>query len=258
MFYQRSKVYADPIETPTAITDGYDVTSSEYYPFENSAFGAAKLHSYAADLSKITDTLTATLSVSFDEGTTWEPAVSVSELANGAGAVSVFDSISYAPRVKLNFAESGSGAAAEGHGIGFNLQMDENFVMGGKFKLENTATTLYFTATNGPAYSDVLSVTHVPEKVGVIATADDLSEVTDGTGGLAYVLESSMDGTNYWTVTSAAKTDIANGSGTLYTEFTETSDLGLYFRVRLYDTNVADDAALTEAAGVKFYLVSMK
>lgn len=258
MFFQRSKIYTDPIETPTAITDGYDVTSSEYYPFENSAFGAAKLHSYAADTDKITDTLTATLSVSFDEGTTWEPAISVTELANGTGAVSVYDSISYAPRVRLNFAESGSGAAAEGHGIGFNLQLDENLVMGGKFKLENTATTLYFTASNGPAYSDVLSVTHVPEKVGVIATADDLSEVTDGTGGLAYVLESSMDGTNYWTVTGTPKTDIATGTGTLYTEFTESDKLGLYFRVKLYDTHAADDAALTEDAGVKFYLVSMK
>lgn len=256
---QRSKIYEDVITVPATIAAAAATwTSDEIYPFEQTGYGAAKVSISVADASKVTGAFDVKAYVSFDEGTTWELASTNSAvIANGTGAAADVLTITYAPRLKVELVNGGTDELAAAHGTRIHVQMEESLFMSGEREI-STSDTVFFEADGGPGYSSVITCDNIPYQVTMIATADDLSEVTDGTGGLAYVLQSSMDGINYWTITGTPKTDIANGSGTLFSATTETTKLGKYFRVMLYDTNAAVDAALTEAAGVNFTLISVK
>lgn len=255
MYFKRSKVYENAV-TDVVLGNSESSSSAELYPFEQFAFGECKVHTYIDDdtvTTSIVDNVTGTLSVSFDEGTTWEPAVTISEIAAGTAApLNVYDNILYAPRVKYVLSTDGTGELLAPAGVKVNIQLDQADVIGGKFKVSTPTADVADIAAGETKYSQVLSVSQVPDRVAMIATVDDLSAVTDN---VTYVLESSMDGVNYWTVTGTAKSDIANAvSGTLYSETEETDKLGLYFRV----SATADGTGATSSAGIRFYMISMK
>jgi hypothetical protein len=253
MYFKRSKVYTNVV-TPT-IGNSETNSSEVMYPYEQFAFGECKVHTHVEDdtvTTAIVDNVTGTLYVSFDEGTTWEPAVAVSEIVAGTAApFDVYDNVLYAPRIRFDLTADGTGEVLEAAGLKVNIQMDQADVIGGKFKVSYPSADLEDIGNSETKYSQILSVSQVPERVAMIATVDDLSAVTDT---VTYALESSMDGVNYWTVTDTAKTDIAAGSGTLYSETEETDKLGLYFRIAA----TADGTGATTSAGIRFYMISMK
>jgi len=258
MELKRSKVYTEVVSN-VVLGESESSSSAEMYPFENTAFGDLKVHTYVADTSEVTDTVTGTVYVSFDGGTTWEPAITVAEIANGTGAASVLDSVKYAPRAKYVLSSGAGAETTADAGIVINMQFEEADVIGGEFELENTATNIVFAAEGGD-YSDVLSLNSVPERIALIYTADDLSEVTDGTAdNPGYILQSSMDGVNYWDIGTVV--DITTSTGTAYTELeiTDNSTFGLYFRVKVWDQDTVNkDSAITADAGIRFYIIAMK
>ena len=254
----RRKLYTDVIPFPAAKTAGATtISSDELYPFEGSAPGEIDLQLTADDDSKITDTLSVDLKVSYDAGTSWLSAVTYSDLEHGSGdPISAFKNgaLAYAPRVRLDGVFDGTGALADGHGIAVHANLLEGSELY-RHEVDADVLTIDTLAASDSVTSDVVqvdnSIAEPIHKVIVISYVGDASTVTDN---ITWVLQSSFDGNDWWDVSSTAETNIANGSGSTFTEVEETDGLGDYFRI----VATADSTgAIATDNGIQFNVVTL-
>lgn len=251
----RRNLNEDVVAFPASKTAGAaTLSSSAIYDFEQTAFGAANIHLMAADDADITDTLTIQPFVSFDEGTTWIQAAAYSDLANGAGVViSEIKSLNYVPRLRVDAVFDGTGALVAGHGVAVDVDMRE-YEPAWARKFFANVDTVPATQTVG-ANTHTGTTTALPantNKLAVITQVGDTSKITDN---YTYMLECSNDGTYWWDMWATAKTDIANGTGIVYSENDMDSGavVGSYARV-----NVIGDgtSVLTADHGIALHILA--
>jgi len=123
----RRKLFQDIVPFPASKSAGeLTISGDELYSFEKNP-GAIRAQLISSDASKITDTLSIDLMISYDEGETWLNAGSFSELANGVGGVSVLkDNLpSFAPRVRFDAKFNAAGALAAEHGCKVYAELKE-------------------------------------------------------------------------------------------------------------------------------------
>lgn len=254
----RRKLYTDVIPFPAAKTAGATtISSDELYPFEGSAPGEIDLQLTADDDSKITDTLSVDLKVSYDAGTSWLSAVTYSDLEHGNGdPISAFKNgaLAYAPRVRLDGVFDETGVLDDGHGIAVHANLLEGSELY-RHEVDADVLTIDTLASSDSVTSDVVqvdnSIAEPIHKVIVISYVGDASTVTDD---ITWVLQSSFDGNDWWDVSSVAETNIVNGSGSTFTEVEETDGLGDYFRI----VATADsDGAIATDNGIQFNVVTL-
>lgn len=254
----RRKLYTDVIPFPDSKSAGAaTISSDELYPFEGSAPGELDLHLVAEDDADITDTLSVNLNVSYDGGSSWLEAVSYSDLANGSGdAISVLKSaaLAYAPRVRLDGVFDSSGALVAGHGAAVHANFFEGEDLY-RHEIDADVLTIDTMGTSETVNSDAIevdnSVAEAIRKVIVISYVGDKSKVTDN---VTWKLQSSYDGSNWWDVSSADETDIANGTGTSFTEVTESDDLGDCLRITVSTDGTGE---IAEDNGIQFNVISL-
>jgi len=247
-------IHSDVITFPaTKSAAAATITGDAKYDYESYAFGKSEVLVRATDDSKITDTLTIKLYISYDGGTTWLNIADYSDLANGSGdpVEAIKTPASYVPRLRLDAVFDGTGALAAGHGCGVDVRLEEDNAyiprkifadVGGLGATLANSTTVNGTSCYIPSTIDVL------KKVVVASYCADASKVTDN---VTWKVQSSYDATN-WFDASAAQTNIANGSGVIFGELAVETKLGKYVRVV---TTSDGTGALASGHGVQFNVI---
>lgn len=225
MFFNPRKLfYSNAIEFPSTKTAGALTLLSEEFELANTDRTHIVLS--ALDASKITNTLTVYAKGSFDSGTTWMTLGTYTDLANGAGAISVKKIVPYAPLVKVEAVFSSSGALASGHGIKIDVVMEEGEDGLNKDFFEDVITlpagsieSAYFdtTLTLGAKETASFSITGLPTSNGSVSIDgnnvavynSDVAEVVTAiiTGG------ATADGNIGIVLPSLAQVDIAVQGG---------------------------------------------
>jgi hypothetical protein len=225
MFFNPRKLfYSNAIEFPSTKTAGALTLLSEEFELTNTDRTHIVLS--ALDASKITNTLTVYAKGSFDSGTTWMTLGTYTDLANGAGAISVKKIVPYAPLVKVEAVFSSSGALSSGHGIKIDVVMEEGEDGLNKDFFEDVITlpagsieSAYFdtTLTLGAKETASFSITGLPTSNGSVSVDgnnvavynSDVAEVVTAiiTGG------ATADGNIGIVLPSLAQVDIAVQGG---------------------------------------------
>ena len=252
----RIKFYTSAVAFPATKTAGVlTITGTSLYDFESYAYGSVELVLRALDKSKITDTLTAKISVSYDGGTTWIVTGAYTELANGSGAVSVYKApILYAPRVRVDAIFDATGALASGHGCGVDAKVSEanpfyrHNIFTNVVTVPATKTAGALTYTGATKY--IANTIDPLRKLVAVASATDLSKITNG---FTWKVQSSFDGTNWFDATTA-QSGLAAGTGTYFTEVEVTTKLGKYARILLISDGTG---ALASGHGIAFQLIAL-
>lgn len=253
----RSKIYSDVVAVPaTKAAAAATITGTVMYPFEASAWGGANIVVYTGDASKITDTVTAKVYVSFDSGTTWLHVKSDATIANGSGAVTTRTWIPFAPRLRVDLVFDGSAELAADHGVAIDVEFQESAPEAARTFHEDVVTmgdseltgVLVAKAINGTSLT-----INSPNKVTIWVTALDSSKIAD-TWTVSF--QSSLDGSTWWSQTTLGTVDLVHGSAipvSLYEE--ETISLSKYGRIVL----AGDSSAIYETGhGIKFYVLSQE
>lgn len=254
--FNRIKTYSGVITFPaTKAAGALTIQSNEIYDFENSGFGPLEISLRALDDSKITDTLTINLYVSYDGGVTYLLAGTYADLANGSGdaVAAVASAIKYAPRVRIDADFNASGALAADHGCGVDIRIEESDPFDRRIigaDVGNLGATL---ANSTVVIGDsvyVADMLYNLKKVVVSSYCADASKVTDN---VTWKVQSSIDGTN-WFDASTAQANIANGTGAIFSELEVETKLGKYVRVV---TTSDGSGALAADHGVQFNIVAL-
>lgn len=241
----RRKLHADVLPMPDEKSAGeMTIRSSEIYDFEKSAFGSARVLLGAEDAAEITDTITVVAEVSFDGGNTWVEAAEYSDLANGSGTITEVKEIDLAPRLRLRAEFDGTAELAEGHGIKVHVETVEYEPVFSRDFHGEVLVVDETLAADAEETSDVIELTGTHEKAMVVATADDVSDITDADVMVQY----SYDGVFWWDGLDSA-VDIDNGFVVAEVDGTP----GRYARLVL--STAADTGEVTDAAGLALHLV---
>ena len=176
---QRRALFTDIVPFPASKSAGeLTILGDELKLFNASNPGSARVQLVADDKSKITNTLSMNLQVSYDEGESWVTAGTYSELANGSGKVSVLkEDLEFAPEIRVNANFTSSGALAEGHGCKVHAELQEGDFQ--KYKVEQDIVTDMPETMDTQAIDAVASTLdfNLPEG---IASGDSLI-ISDGT-----------------------------------------------------------------------------
>lgn len=247
----RIKTYSDVIIFPATKSAGaLIIKSNEIADFESNTFGPLEISLRALDDSQITNNLVINLYVSYDGGTSWLLVGSYTDLNNGAGnSVAVINTaLKFAPRVKIEADFDASGALTAGHGCGVDIRIEEIEPMIRRIigvDVGNIGATLAnSTVVMGTSIS-IPQILSPIKKVIIASYCEDSSQVTNN---LTWKVQSSLDGTN-WFDSTAAQTNIVNGSGSIFGELEVIEKLGKY--VRVISTTDAS-GALASGHGVQF------
>jgi len=254
----RSKIYSDVVTVPaTKATGAATITGTVMYPFEPSAFGGANVIVYTGDASKITDTVTAKMYVSFDLGTTWLHVVSDATIANGSGAVTTRTWLPLAPRVRVDLVFDGSAELAADHGIAIDVEFQETDPEAARTLF--TGSEVVVTMGDSEAGGDSLGLTKTgstltidsPSKATVYITAADSSLIGDTFTSIA--MQSSLDGSTWWAQSTLGTVALTNGTGpvSLYEE--ETTNLSKYARLVVTGDSVS---SYTAGHGIQFHILT--
>jgi len=218
----RKKLFQNVVTFPATKSAGAATYYSDsMYPFPDSS-GNLNVTLTADDSSKITDTLTTTLQVSFDEGTTWKDAVAYTDLANGTGAIVAYKdaAVAFAPMARIKAVFDGTGALLAGHGIGIDVEFEEQTNL-----LRTQIDTDNVNVGDTEADEEIVNGTSVEalgtvEKVMAVYTGV-ASKVTDAD----VKIQSSFDGSSWWDTGATAAIESVS-----FKEILSTAKLGKYFR----------------------------
>ncbi|HUS48906.1 MAG TPA: hypothetical protein VMZ91_01970 [Candidatus Paceibacterota bacterium] len=253
----RIKTHENVITFPATKVAGVLTYSGDVkYDFENSSYGPIDIHLHSDDMDDITNTLTISVYVSYDEGTTWDWVADYADLANGAGAEidAIYASaIKYAPRVRLDAIFDGTGALVAGHGCKVSVRTSEIEIEYRRkifYDIGDVPATMANTDTNEGTSCYVPNIIDPFRKIVVIATALDLSKITDD---FEWKLQSSYDNVNWFDATSLAA--IAASTGEYFLETEVTAKLGKYARV--FCTCTGGAGALATGHGIEFSLIGL-
>ncbi len=218
----RKKLYQNVVTFPATKSAGAATYySDEMYPFPDSS-GNLNVILTADDASKITDTLTTTLQVSFNEGTSWKDAVAYTDLANGTGAIVAYKdaAVTFAPMARIKAVFDGSGALTADHGIRIDVEFEEQTdLLRTQLSTDNVdvgATKDDDATVNGASVEALGTV----EKVMAVYTGV-ASKVTNAD----VKIQSSFDGSSWWDTGATAAIESVS-----FKEISSTAKLGKYFR----------------------------
>jgi hypothetical protein len=252
----RSKIYDSVVAAPaTKAAAAATITGTVLYPFEPSGWGGASVVCHTDDDSKITDTLTVKMYVSFDEGTTWLHVANDATMANGsAGAVTTRTWLPLAPRVRVDLVFDGSAELAADHGVTVDVEFQES--------LPEAARTLFTNAvTMGDSEGTEVGFTKTgdtmlfnsPSKATVYVTGADASLIGDTITSI--VLQSSLDTVNWWSQSTLGTIALANGTGPISLSEEETTSLSKYGRIIV----TGDSAAgYYTGHGIQFHVLTQE
>lgn len=253
----RSKIYTDVVTFPTTKTAAaLTLSSEEMFPFEDAAWGIARVIVRATDASKIGDTIAISAYVSFDEGDTWIKAGDYTAMANGSGAIaSKQTDIPWAPRLRVDAVFDAAATLASGHGCAIDVEFQE-MESGSTRVFGDSIVNVGATKTAGDSglawYKNGDTITiNSPQKLKVLAVATDKSKVTDT---LTFTIQSSLDASVWWSQSALGTAKIANGTGVVFLEEEETTNLSKYARLRVTGDTAS---ALATGHGIKYYMMAI-
>lgn len=244
MSNERKLFYEDVITFPaTKTAAAVTLESDEYNQLETAAYGEAHIFLKADNVSFVSaaNTLLIKPYVSFDSGATWKLAGSYTEFSSDytTTTFSVLKSLACVPTMKIDAVFNGSATLTTGHGLSIDLELVEKtsgyrrqiFTYNGGFSVTQATTT--FAGRTSTAFT-ISNMHYDFTKANIITTLDGAEFISNA---LNYKLQSSWDGTNWFT---ASPTYTMN-AGSAYYNHTSISDgdtyhLGKYVRFMLDTT----------------------
>jgi hypothetical protein len=257
----RRKLYEDAVTIPATKSAGAStISSSELYPFEDSAFGGANVIITADDLSKVGDTIAVETYVSFDAGTSWLLVDDDSKdtIVDGAGAVIERKNIPLAPRLRVDVVFDDAATLSAGHGIKIDVEMYELEPESKRVDSNYDAIDVGDTTPAGDSAlawykaGDTITLNDAT-KVFVVGYAADKADIEDT---FTYTWQSSTDASHWWTGDTLTSIGPANGSGIALASKTVTTGLSKYGRV--YVASGDTTAELNTGHGIRFFVVSIE
>jgi len=242
----RKQIFENVIEFPVKNAAG-EITlfSKEMAPFEHTAPGPINYHVFAADDSKITDTVTLKFQASYDKGETWVDVESNTDLKNGSsGKVSTYKAnvLKAAPRVRVEATLSNASRITVDALPGVIVEMGEQEDLE-RTKVFADIVEFEATAASKTVTGEVIVAEGDVQEVYVVHSGNS-AKMTNTT----WVLQSSFDGENWWNATTSADISASN-----FSETAVTTKLGNYFRV----VTTLGETGLEAGHGLKFNLITL-
>jgi hypothetical protein len=224
-FNARSLLYSDVISLPATKSAGALTYSSDVLSLPT--LYKAELVIMAADLSKVTDTVSILAKGSWDGGTTWVTLGTYTDVAAGSGALSVRKEIMYAPKMKFEAVFDVTGALTAGHGVAFDVALMDDSDQSMK-KNFAAADVITMPATMGAGETVTGKTLYISGEYPFVKKLY-LTSVLDSSKatGLTQAVEGSLDGTNWYSVT-ISDTNITDADVNVAESSTF---IGKYFRV---------------------------